>query len=238
MDDQNSQAAGAETDGMPLEFKFDDRVVRTLAKDGEPWFVAADVCRVLEHTSPSVAVEPLDEDEKRLSNVYTNAGTRNMLTINESGLYNLVFTSRMPKAREFRRWVTHEVLPAIRKTGRYETEQADAAAQIDPFRDGVDVHLPHPGRYTVTVSLDGQAHIYRNEFASLRKESNEADFALLCHTLKSIEALWQKLQHLNSLRIDPSAGFSLNTLNSTILRGAQTADHFLGAAAFRKWDAT
>ncbi|VTZ26121.1 hypothetical protein MPC4_110066 [Methylocella tundrae] len=238
MDDQNTQATPSQTEGLPVEFKFEGHVVRTVSKDDETWFVAADVCEVLELTDTGKTVERLDDDEKGTNTIRTLGGPQNLLTVNESGLYNLIFTSRKPEARKFRKWVTNEVLPTIRKTGLYETEKADAAPQIDAFRDGVDVHLPYPGRYTVTVLLDGQAHIYRNEFASLQKESNEVDFALLCHTLKSIEALWQKLQHLHSLRIEPSNGFALNTLNSTILLGAETADHFLGTADLRKWDTT
>ena len=121
--DQNTQGSAANAENLPVEFTFEGRLVRTVPTESGLWFVAADVCEVLEHTDTSVAVARLDDDEKGTNNVRTLGGRQKLLTINESGLYNLVFTSRMPKAREFRRWVTHEVLPTIRKTGRYEMGQ-------------------------------------------------------------------------------------------------------------------
>jgi prophage antirepressor-like protein len=139
---EESQTEGAQDGNLPVVFTFENHVLRTVSQDGETWFVAADVCKVLEHTDTSVAGARLDDDEKRTSNVCTNAGSRNMLTVSESGLYNLVFTSRMPKAREFRRWVTHDVLPSIRKTGRYEAgqqpaDETNAAEQLSYARNWV-----------------------------------------------------------------------------------------------------
>ncbi|MFT9046213.1 Bro-N domain-containing protein [Acetobacter orientalis] len=100
-------------------FTFESHAVRVLTRDGEPWFVLADVCSVLEHSNSRVAAERLDEDEKDVSTVYTPGGPQEMSIVNESGLYNLIFTSRKPEAKRFRKWVTAEVLPAIRKTGSY-----------------------------------------------------------------------------------------------------------------------
>lgn len=102
-----------------IPFSFDGYAVRVLTRDDKPWFVLADVCSVLEHSNSRVAAERLDEDEKGVSSVYTPGGPQEMSIINESGLYNLIFTSRKPEARRFRKWVTGEVLPAIRKTGSY-----------------------------------------------------------------------------------------------------------------------
>ncbi|MCP1197017.1 Bro-N domain-containing protein [Acetobacter senegalensis] len=102
-----------------MPFSFDGHAVRVLTHGGEPWFVLADVCGVLEHTNSRVAAERLDEDEKGVSSVYTPGGPQEMSIINESGLYNLIFTSRKPEAKRFRKWVTGEVLPAIRKTGSF-----------------------------------------------------------------------------------------------------------------------
>lgn len=96
--------------------------VRTVIREGQPWFVAADVCRVLE-LDPT-ATRRLDEDEKaalRLTQTSSNGVTqeRDVTIVNESGLYVLVLGSRKPEAREFRRWITHEVIPSIRQTGGY-----------------------------------------------------------------------------------------------------------------------
>ena len=91
-------------------------------RDGEPWFVAADVCKALEIGNPSQAIARLEDDEKMntlISNEGNQRGNPNMTVVNESGLYALIFGSRKPEAKVFKRWVTHEVLPTIRRTGGY-----------------------------------------------------------------------------------------------------------------------
>ena len=96
--------------------------MRAVTLEGEPWFVAADVCRALE--IDNTATRRLDEDEKaalRLTQTSSN-GTeqgRDVTIINEPGLYALVLSSRKPEAKAFKRWITHEVIPSIRKTGGY-----------------------------------------------------------------------------------------------------------------------
>lgn len=102
-----------------MPFTYEGTPVRTVVVDGEPEFVAADVCRVLEHSNPSAAVAGLDEDERGLRNVETPSGAQQMVTVTEAGLYTLIIRSRKAEAKKFRRWVTHEVLPTIRKTGSY-----------------------------------------------------------------------------------------------------------------------
>jgi prophage antirepressor-like protein len=106
--------------------------VRTLTRNGEPWFVAADVCRVLELGNPSQAITRLEDDEKA-NTLISNEGVRgnpNMTIINEPGLYTLVLGSRKPEAKTFKRWITHEVIPAIRKTGVYSAPGAERADEI------------------------------------------------------------------------------------------------------------
>lgn len=94
--------------------------VRTLNLNGEPWFVAADVCSVLDLSNPTIAVSRLDEDERAKFNL----GRQGDATIvNEPGLYTLVLGSRKPEAKAFKRWITHEVIPAIRKHGVYITDE-------------------------------------------------------------------------------------------------------------------
>lgn len=107
-------------------FDFRGATVRVLADEqGEPWFVANDICDVLELTNVGVALRALDDDEKsniRISYVAQNGG-RAPLIVSESGFYRLVLRSRKPVAKEFQRWVTHEVLPSIRKHGGYMAGQ-------------------------------------------------------------------------------------------------------------------
>lgn len=102
-------------------FEFKGAALRTLTdENGEPWFVAKDVCDVLELSNVGQALARLDDDEK--SSITLNDGTPgnpNKAIVSESGLYALVLASRKPEAHEFKRWVTHEVLPQIRKTGGY-----------------------------------------------------------------------------------------------------------------------
>lgn len=103
-------------------FDFKGALLRTLTDEaGEPWFVAKDVCDILELNNITEALRPLDDDEKtnfRNSEV-AQSGGRAPLIISEPGLYKLIMRSRKPEAKEFQRWVTHEVLPQIRKTGGY-----------------------------------------------------------------------------------------------------------------------
>lgn len=103
--------------------------IRTILKNGEPWFVAADVCKTLELSNPTVAVERLDEDERAKLNLGRQGeGT----IINEPGLYALVLGSRKPEAKAFKRWITHEVIPAIRKHGGYLTAEKVEEALLNP----------------------------------------------------------------------------------------------------------
>jgi prophage antirepressor-like protein len=101
-------------------FLFDGEVtVRVIDRDGEPWFVAVDVCRALGLTNAAEAVRGLDDDERGISTTDTSAGSREVLVVAESGLYALIFKSRKPNAIKFRKWVTAEVLPSLRREGGY-----------------------------------------------------------------------------------------------------------------------
>lgn len=96
--------------------------VRVVERNGEPWFVAKDVCECLELTNASQTLSYLDDDERDIISNDTPGGKQNMLIVSEPGLYSLVLRSRKPEAKAFKRWIVHEVLPAIRKHGIYATE--------------------------------------------------------------------------------------------------------------------
>lgn len=96
--------------------------MRTTTIDGEPWFVAADVCRALELDDTGRATSRLDADELTRIKIESGGQHREMIIINEPGLYTLVLGSRKHEAKAFKRWITHEVLPSIRKTGAYATD--------------------------------------------------------------------------------------------------------------------
>jgi prophage antirepressor-like protein len=125
----------------------DGLAIRTLEKNGEPWFVATDVCRALEIANPSQAVNGnsrdgggLDEDERGICTADTTSGAQAMLCVNESGLYSLIFKSRKSVAKTFRKWVTSDVLPSIRKTGSYSTPQK--VEQLNFFDELVKIDEP------------------------------------------------------------------------------------------------
>lgn len=115
-------------------FNFNAAPLRTLTdENGDPWFLAKDVCDILEIRNPSDALQSLDDDEKtNLGNSYVwSEPGRRPLIISEPGLYRLVIRSRKPEAKEFQRWITHEVLPSIRKTGGYiPTSEAESDEDI------------------------------------------------------------------------------------------------------------
>ena len=93
--------------------------VRTVTLNGAPCFVAADICRALDIANSRDAVKRLDDDERGVVSTDTLGGVQEMTVVNESGLYSLVLGSRKPEAKQFKRWITHEVIPTIRKTGGY-----------------------------------------------------------------------------------------------------------------------
>ena len=93
--------------------------VRVVMQGGEPWFVAKDVCECLDIGNSRDAVAALDEDEKGVDSIDTPGGAQEMSIISEPGLYSLILRSRKPEAKAFKRWVTHDILPSLRKTGGY-----------------------------------------------------------------------------------------------------------------------
>lgn len=122
--------------GNLARFEFNGFEFRVIQRDGEPWFVAADVCHpeALSLTNVSMALKHLDEDEKATEPVSNVEGlrtvTRDVLVISESGLYKLIMRSRKEKGREFANWVTREVLPTIRKSGAYVSPGSDLASTL------------------------------------------------------------------------------------------------------------
>ncbi len=110
--------------------------VRAIERNGEPWFVAADVCKALEISDTWNALQRLDDDEKGTCSISTPGGEQKMNIINEPGLYTLVLGSRKSEAKAFKRWITHEVIPSIRKHGAYLTPEL--ADKLDTLTRRVD----------------------------------------------------------------------------------------------------
>ncbi|MBR0220152.1 MAG: Bro-N domain-containing protein [Synergistaceae bacterium] len=140
-------------------FDFNEHAVRIIMQDGEPWWVAKDVCNVLELADVTSALRGLDDDEKvlrKISGELSSSGNPNIMTINESGLYTLIMRSNKPEAKKFRRWVTHEVLPSIRKTGSYNTARKYKVSDIKAMQRMIEkpeYKLSDVERRTMTKKL-------------------------------------------------------------------------------------
>lgn len=121
--------------------------VRTLMRDGEPWASAIDVAKSLGYAKPADAIRKhVDEMDKGVSKMETPGGVQDVVIINESGLYSLILSSKLPKAKEFKRWITSEVLPALRKTGHYGSPHtlADLVPLIESLRKIMESQRSHP----------------------------------------------------------------------------------------------
>lgn len=123
----------ANTNYVTKEFLFNDQQVRTVVRDGEPWFVGKDVADILGYSDTAQAVRKrIDDEDKGVVEMTTPGGKQNMVVINESGLYSLILSSKLPTAKAFKRWVTSEVLPTIRKHGAYMDTNIIEKSLADP----------------------------------------------------------------------------------------------------------
>ncbi|HNX87737.1 MAG TPA: BRO family protein [Paludibacteraceae bacterium] len=135
---------------MQQKFEYNNLPVRTVTDDNEQiWFAGIDICNILGYAKASTTIERLEEDEKKLEYLTDTSGQqRKTWSINEFGLYSLILSSTKPEAKVFKRWVTHEVLPAIRKAGKFTTEEVKEyeyslqtlASEIEKLKDKKDEH--------------------------------------------------------------------------------------------------
>ena len=139
--------------------------IRTALIENEPWFVAVDVCRALEIGNSSQAISRLDADEKMItliSNEGNKRGNPNMTVVNEPGLYTLILSSRKPEAKAFKRWITHDVIPMIRKTGCYMTDSVLERIRKDPtFTYGQEKSVYGRSRRLYSRSMEWMPQRYR-----------------------------------------------------------------------------
>ena len=152
-----------------IPFAFESREVRTILIDNQPWFVAMDVSNALAYTDTQAMTRKLDEDEMQNRQI-VGFGPRGVTMINESGLYSAILRSRKPEAKRFKKWVTAEVLPAIRKYGHYQDNEGKLSTLIgctigtDGFQclagvlEGKVRHLPLPDKKRVKNHIWSQVH--------------------------------------------------------------------------------
>jgi len=171
---------------LPVEFEFDTKLVRTIAKEGQAWFVAKDVCDILDHSNHRMAVAGLDDDEKGVSIIDSRGGPQETTIISESGLYSLIFTSRKEGAKRFRKWVTSAVLPAIRQTGRYVGH-----SEKDP--DPISVWAKLLGVRPSDVITKGFDASYLTGGPINPSDYLVHNHRVLCHMVKSVASCWEGL---------------------------------------------
>lgn len=164
---------------------FGETEVRTIERDGEPWWVLSDVCKVLELNSPHKVADRLEEDEKGRNLIPTLGGEQEMTIISESGLYSVILRSDKPQAKTFRKWVTGEVLPTIRKHGAYMTPDVlEQTIQNPDFMIGLVTELKAEQERRkaaeLTVSVQSQ------QIAELQPKASYYDVVLNCKDLMSI----------------------------------------------------
>lgn len=128
---------------LALNFTFADIQIRTISTAPDViWFVLKDVCDALGHTNSRMVFKRLDDDEKGVTQIYTLGGVQEMQVVNEPGLYNVILRSDSEKAKPFRRWVTHDVLPAIRKQGYYSLFSDEETLEIITQKIALGLEAP------------------------------------------------------------------------------------------------
>lgn len=181
--------------------------VRTVMQGGEPWFVAADVCKALDIVNVTVAVARLDEDERSKFNLGRQGET---FCVNEPGLYSLVLGSRKKEARDFKRWITHEVIPAIRKTGGYVHNSEVFIQNYLPFADDTTKQL---FRLTLDV-VDKQ----NKQIAEQQKEISEKSSVIEEMTPKATyyDVILASPSLMTTTAIAKDFGLTANRLNKIL----------------------
>lgn len=164
-------------------WNYESSEVRTIQKNGEPWWVLADVCKVLDLSNPSKVADRLEPDEKANFELGLRGGATNC--INESGLYAVILRSDKPQAKPFRKWVTNEVLPSIRKHGAYMTEQTLERALTSPdFL--IELATQLKAEQAQRKQLETTVAVQNQQIAELQPKASYYDVVLNCKDLISI----------------------------------------------------
>lgn len=164
-------------------WNYESSEVRTIQKNGEPWWVLADVCKVLDLSNPSKVADRLEPDEKANFELGLRGGATNC--INESGLYAVILRSDKPQAKPFRKWVTNEVLPSIRKHDAYMTDQTLERALTSPdFL--IELATQLKAEQAQRKQLETTVSVQNQQIAELQPKASYYDVVLNCKDLISI----------------------------------------------------
>ena len=161
-------------------FEFHGYEVRTMTIDGEPYFVGKDVAEVLGYSNSRQALKShVDEDDKGVSNFDTLGGKQDLVIINESGLYSLILSSKLPRVKEFKHWVTSEVLPTIRRQGAYVNKHLSEDAFINLFQNQKKIKLEQASMKRDIDYLKDEQPIHPSHLLSLEKKRKQRVVSLL-----------------------------------------------------------
>ena len=165
-------------------FNYEGNNVRTILKDGNPWWVLKDICSVLEIGNSRDVTSRLGSDEKGVDIIDTPGGKQEVSIINESGLYSVILVSRKPEAKKFKRWVTHEVLPSIRRHGLYATDEllANPDFLIQALQE-LKAERAKNAELTTTISIQEQ------QIAEMKPKASYYDVVLNCKDAVSITTI-------------------------------------------------
>lgn len=167
---------------------FGETEVRTIELDGEPWWVLSDVCKVLELSTPAKIAARLEDDEKGMNQIHTPGGTQNVTIISESGLYSVILRSDKPQAKPFRKWVTSEVLPTIRKHGAYMAPDVlEKTIQNPDFMIGLVTELKAEQERRKAAELT--VSVQNQQIAELQPKASYYDVVLNCKDLLSVSEI-------------------------------------------------
>lgn len=163
--------------------------VRTLTIDDEPWFVGRDVAKILGYNNPNDAISKhVDDEDKGVAKCDTLGGTQDLRIINESGLYSLILSSKMPNAKKFKRWVTSEVLPAIRKHGVYATDNMIDRMLADP--DAMIAALTElKAERERSRALQETVAVQKQQISEMKPKASYYDMVLNCKDLVSTSVI-------------------------------------------------
>ncbi|MCP1196796.1 Bro-N domain-containing protein [Acetobacter senegalensis] len=204
---------------------FEGRQLEWIEQEDDTWIIGQNICEILEIQRHRNALDKLDDDERRLVTIQTTGGPQQVIAVNESGLYHLIFLSRKPVAKRFRRWVTEEVLPQIRRTGEY---RPDAGAQADSGTPKPDISeadlrllaelkegdIYQSTRHLVT-RMNGKFSVERALSEAKRPWSYDLDILELIHLVKLVQISWFALGQ-NSERSDQMRQYMCRL--STVMR--------------------
>ena len=166
-------------------WNYESSEIRTVQVNGEPWLVLSDVCKVLELSNPSMVAKKLDDDERTKFDLGRQGETT---IINESGLYTVILRSDKPQAKPFRKWVTSEVLPSIRKHGVYMTEQTLERALTSPdFL--IELATQLKAEQEQRKQLETTVAVQEQQIAELQPKASYYDVVLNCKDLLSITSI-------------------------------------------------